>query len=182
MNEKLFRANVTVLAVYPEAFPDPNKPVPTTTILNNQFDFAPTADRSNMVFNISCAITDDSLTANISDPETSSARSICDESEVETPTFQVYETSFDAFRHVNVVDENLYNLFFWLFNGPDRPYYIVTRIGKNSDEAFAIGDDVNIFGVVTDNPVDVVEDNEELRFGARFHYTGFLAQKVRLVA
>lgn len=184
MNEKIYRANATILAVYPEAFNDPENPEDglTAAILNEQFDFDTPADRSNMVFNISCAIDDASSFPGETDPETTSARTICDEGEVDEILYNIYEVTLDAFRDEDVDDENVFNLFFWLFTGPDRPYYIITRIGKNSNEEFAIGDDVSIFGVTTDNPVDLVASDEMIRFGARFVNTGYTRSNVRLVA
>lgn len=181
-NEKTPRARARVLAIYPEAFPDPSNPVMTTAILNAQYDDDTPANEAARVFNITCAIDDSAFTADITEPETSDARTLCDEGERQTKLYDTYEVSFDIFRHENVIDSTEFNLAFSLFNGPDRPYYIAVSVGKPSDAPFVVGDDVSLFGVTTDNPVDLVDSGEMLRLGARFQNTGLVLQNVRLAA
>lgn len=167
--QKLLRANVTILAAYPEAFANPA--TPTTAELNDQFVW--TTNEDAMVFNISCAILDD-YTLNMADSDTDDSMSICDIGNVSTPTFQNYEASLDFFRDRSVTAEGVYNLAFNLFKGPDRPFYLVKRIGYAQNAAFAIGHTVSMYGVNTDYPVDLVEDNTMLQFGARFKPNGNL--------
>jgi len=175
---KLLRGNVTVLACYPEAFANPR--TPTVAELNNQFVYETNIDA--MVFNISCAVIDDAFTANVTDSDTDDTRTLCDVGQVQNPTFQTYEVSLDALRDKSVTDTGVFNLFFNLFKGLDRPYYIVTRIGKANTAPFDIGDDVKIFGVTTDNPIDIVDDNAMIQFGARFKNTGLVVVNYRLTA
>ena len=177
---KLLRSNVTVLAAYPEAFVNPA--APTAAELNNQFVY--TTKENAMVFNISCAILDDGFTANVTDSETDDTRTICDIGQVANPTFTTYEVSFDAFRDKSVTDPGLFNLFFDLFKGIDRPFWIVTRIGKLNTAPFLTdGNDViKMFGVTTDYPNDLIEDNSMIRFGARFKNTGDLNVNYRVVS
>lgn len=175
---KLLRGNVTVLAAYPEYAVNPL--APTAAELNDQFVF--TTNEDAMVFNISCAITDEGYTANVTDSDTDDTRTICDVGQVQNPTFQTYEVSFDALRDASVTDPGVFNLFFDLFKGIDRPYYIVVRLGKDNTETFAINDDIKVFGVTTDNPIDVVDDNALLQFGARFKNTGELGVNTRVTA
>ena len=52
-DKKMVRGNVTLLAAYPEAVADWNKP--TSAELNKLFTFDP-ANADNTVFNISCSI------------------------------------------------------------------------------------------------------------------------------
>lgn len=178
MADKLLRSNITVLWAYPEAFANPL--APTVAELNDQFVY--TTNEDGMAFNISCAILDDGYTAAITDSETDDSRTICDEGQVQNPTFMTYEVSFDAFRDESVTDNGLFNLFFDLFKGNDRPGYVITRIGKSNTAPFAIGDDLMIFGLNTDNPNDLVEDNSMIRFGARFKNTGEVVQNYRIVS
>lgn len=175
---KLLRGNVTVLAAFPEAFANPR--TPTTAELNDQFVYSTNEDA--MVFNISCAIVDDAFTANVTDSDTDDTRTLCDVGQVQNPTFQTYEVSLDALRDKSVTDNGVFNLFFDLFKGVDRPFYIITRIGKANTAPFAVGDDIKIFGVTTDNPVDTVDDNSLIQFGARFKNTGFVIVNYRLTA
>lgn len=176
--EKLLRGNTTVLVAYPEAFANPL--APTSTELNNLFVF--TSNEAGMVFNVSCAITDSSYTANVTDSETDDTRTICDIGQVQNPTFQTYEVSFDGLRDSSVTDAGVFNLFFDLFTGVDRPFYVYTRYGQLNTIAAAVGDDWTIMGVTTDNPIDVVDDNSLLQFGARFKNTGDVLANYRLVA
>lgn len=176
MSEKLLRSHITVLAAYPEAFADPS--APTAAELNDWFSYD--NNRDAMVFNISCAIADDGFTANITDSETDDSRTICTVGQQQNPTFEQYEVSFDAFRDKSVTDEGAYNLFFNLFMGADRPYWIITRIGEENDTPFADGQDIKMFGVSTDYPNDIVDDNAMVKFGARFKNTGEVNINYRL--
>lgn len=177
---KLLRSNITVLAAYPEAFADPANP--TAAELNDQFVYGTNEDA--MVFNISCAILDDGYTANVTDSETDDSRTICDIGQVANPTFTTYEVSFDAFRDQSVTDPGLFNLFAELFRGVDRPYWIITRIGKENDEPFDTdgSDVIKQFGVTTDFPNDLIEDNSMVRVGARFKNTGEISINYRVEA
>lgn len=166
---KVLRGNVGIYAAYPEAFV--NAATPTAAELNAQFVYTTAEDK--MVFNISCAILDD-YTLNMEDPETDDSKSICDIGNTETPTFDNYSAELNGFRDKNVTDLGLYNLFLDLFQGPDRPYVLIKRVGKAQNAAFAVGDVISMYWVNTDYPVDVVDDNANVQLGARFKPTGSL--------
>src|SRR5690606_30727457 len=106
MVQKMLRGNVTIVAAEPEAFADAS--APTAAELNN----------ATLVYNISCAITDD-YTLNMTDSDTDDSRSICDIGQVATPTFYNYEASLDGFRDADVDAAGVYNLFRDLFRAPD---------------------------------------------------------------
>lgn len=159
MATKLLRANVAIYAAYPEAFA--NAATPTAAELND----------ATMVHNISCAI-EDSYTLNMTDSDTDDTISICDIGDVQTPTFQNYEASLDGFRDVDPAFDGFYNLFFRLFKAIDVPYILIKRIGKPQDEPWVAGDIASLYEVRTDNPVDLIGDNEMIRLGARFKPTG----------
>lgn len=169
--QKMLRGNVTILAAYPEAFADPA--APTAAELNDIFAYGTNEDA--MVFDISCAILDD-YTLNMTDSDTDDSISICDIGNVSTPTFQNYEASLDFFRDRSVTDNGVFNLAFDLFKGPDRPFWLIKRIGyaNNPRAAFAVGQDISMYGVNTDYPIDMVEDNTMLQFGGRFKPNGDL--------
>lgn len=170
-NEKLLRGNVTILAAYPEAFADPT--APTAAELNDQFAY--TTNEDAMVFNISCAILDD-FTLNQSDSETDDELTICDIGNVSSPTFYNYEASLDFLRDKSTTDNGVFNLAWRLFRGADRPFWLIKRIGKANQPSAPFltdgSDVISMYGVETDLPVDVVEDNSNLKFGARFKTTG----------
>lgn len=177
VGDKVLRANVGIYAAYPEAFA--NVATPTTAELNNQFVY--TTGEDKMVFNISCAVLDD-YTLNMTDPETDDSLSICDLGNVSTPTFNNYEAELNGFRDLNVTDNGVFNLFFDLFKGVDRPFYLIKRIGKAQNAAFAVGDVISLYGFTTDYPVDVLDDNSNAQFGARFKPTGVLLTNYTLAA
>lgn len=178
MVDKLLRGNAMYVAAYPEAFADPMKP--TSSELNDMFEYG--TNEGGMVFNISCAIVDGTDDANRTESDTNDERSICDVAEVQNPTFAQYGVAFDTFRDEDVDANGIFNIPFDLFKGVDRPFYIYKRIGKRNTAPFAVGDDVHIFGVTTDLPNDIIEDNAMLKFGARFKATGEVETNYRLVA
>lgn len=176
MNEKLLRARVLVLLAYPEAFANPLKP--TAAELNEMFVY--TSNEDAMVFDVSCAIEDSSLTANFTDSDTDDERTICDEGAVQTPVAKNYEFSFDLFRDKSVDALGVFNLAWRLTQTPDRPYYAYVRIGYDRDVDFADGQDVSIFGVTTDNQQDIVDSGANTKAGARFQYTGQSKENYRI--
>lgn len=168
-NEKMLRAHYAIMLAYPEYAADPL--APTAAELNAQFVF--TTDEDNMVFNVSCAILDDSANnVNQESSDTDGTMTICDLAAVETPMFVNYSVSLDALRDLEIDAPGLYNLIRELTITADRPFYVITRIGKEQNESFVAGDVISIFGVNTDNPVDIVEDGTLLGHGARFKPTG----------
>lgn len=159
MATKLLRANVAIYAAYPEAFADAANP--TVAELNDP-DF---------VKNISCAI-EDSYTLNMTDSDSDDSISICDIGDVQTPTFYNYEASLDGFRDEDETAAGVYNEFFNLFKNLDVPFILVKRIGKPQNDPWVAGDIASLYEVITDNPVDLLGDNEMIRLGARFKTTG----------
>lgn len=170
-NVKMLRANVGIYLAYPEAFADPSNP--TAAELNDQFVYGTNED--GMVFNISCAVLDD-YTMNMSDPEMDDSISVCDIGNVETPTFDTYEVELNFFRDEDVDALGVYNLARDLHLGVDRPFYAIKRIGKAQNAQFLTdgSDVISMYGVSTDYPVDVADDNAMLQFGGRYKTTGSL--------
>lgn len=163
---KLLRGHFSVYAFYPEALP--NWAAPSGALLQ-------TAIANGLGFDISCALTDDSVSINLTDSDTDDSISICDIGNVSTPTFFNYEVSFDSFRNGPASAGPavaVYELPVTLFNAPDRPYYIVTRIGPDQGTALAAGQTVSIYGVNTDYPTDVLSDGSNILFGSRFKPSG----------
>lgn len=175
--QKLLRANISILWAYPEAFADPA--APTSAELNDLFVYGTNED--GLVFDISCSILDD-YTLNMTDSDTDDSISICDIGNVETPTFQNYEASLNHFRDESVTANGVFNLAFDLFKAPDRPGFLVKRIGYAQGTPFAAGQTVSLFGFNTDYPADVVEDNAMVQFGSRFKPDGQLNVNYDLVS
>jgi hypothetical protein len=163
---KLLRGTYSVYAFFPEAIS--NWATPGGTALQ-------TAVTNGLGFDISCAITDDSVNINLTDSDTDDSISICDIGNVSTPTFFNYEVTFDSFRNGPAsagAAVAVYELPVNLFHDVDAPYYILTRVGPQQGTALAAGQNVNIFGVNTDYPTDVLGDGTNILFGSRFKPNG----------
>jgi len=173
---KLLRGNYSVYAFYPEAVADWNTLSAATLT---------TALGAGMGFDISCALTDDSVNINLTDSDTDDSISICDIGNVSTPTFFNYEVSFDSFRNGPAsagAAVAVYELPVDLFQQADRPFYIVKRIGVPQGTAFASGQIVSVYGVNTDWPQDVLGDGENILFGSRFKASGQVYTNATLTA
>lgn len=176
MPTKLLRGNISVYAFFPEALV--NWASPGAAALN-------LAVTNGLGFDISCAITDDSLDINLTDSDTDDSLSICDIGNVATPTTYNYNVSFDSFRNGPVAAGPavpVYELPVNLFSNVDLPFYIVKRIGPAQGTAFATGQIVSIYGVTTDFPVDVLGDGENILFGSRFKANGQVYTNASLAA
>lgn len=169
MATKLLRPNVGIYVATADAFA--NYAAPTLTEITD----------ATKVFNISPAVTDD-YTLNMTDSATDTSLAIVDNASVETPTFYNYEASLDGFRDENTSATSVYNKFRDLFAAPDVKYYLIKRVGYAHDTDFEAGQEVSVYGVKTDYPVDLVGDGEMLRIGARFLTTGEVAVNVAVGA
>ncbi len=159
MPTKMLRPNVGLYVATADAFA--NWTAPTLTEITS----------ATKVFNISPAVTDD-YTLNMTDSDSDSSLAIVDNADVQTPTYYNYEASLDVFRDENPAADSVYNKAAALFANADVKYYLIKRVGKPHDAAFEAGDEVSVYGVKTDFPVDLVGDGEMIRLGARFLTTG----------
>lgn len=169
MATKMLRPNVGIYVAAADAFADWT--APTLTEITD----------ATKVFNISPAVTDD-YTLNMTDSASDSSLAVVDNASVSTPTYYNYEASLDGFRDENISATSVYNKFRDLFATADVKYYLIKRVGKTHDAAFAAGDEISIYGVKTDFPVDLVGDGEMLRIGARFLTTGEVKVNVAVAA
>ena len=158
-NTKMLRPNVGIYVATADAFA--NWTAPTLTEIT----------AAAKVFNISPAVTDD-YTLNMTDSQADTSLSIIDNADVQTPTYTNYEASLDVFRDANLSATSVYNKALDLFDTADVKYYLIKRVGKTHEAAFEAGDEVSIYGVKTDFPVDILGDGEMVRLGARFLTTG----------
>jgi hypothetical protein len=171
---KLLRGHFSVYAFFPEAIADWSAPVGADL---------QAAIGLGLGFDISCALTDDSVSIDSTDSDTDDSISICDIGNVSTPTFFNYEVSFDSFRNGPASagpQVAVYELPVQLFSAADRPYYIMKRIGPDQGSALAAGQTVSIFGVNTDYPTDVLGDGDNILFGSRFKANGQLNTHIDL--
>ncbi len=169
MATKLLRPNVGIYVAAADAFADWK--APTLTEITS----------ATKVFNISPAVTDD-YTLNMTDSDSDDSLAIVDNASVQTPTFYNYEASLDGFRDADRTATSVYNKFRDLFDEPDVKYYLIKRVGYAHDADFEAGQEVSVYGVKTDFPVDLLGDGEMLRIGARFLTTGEVAVNVEIAA
>jgi hypothetical protein len=169
MPTKLLRPNVGIYVATASAFADWT--APTLTEITDE----------TKVFNISPAVTDD-YTLNMTESDSDDSLAIVDNADVQTPTYRNYEASLDGFRDENPSADSVYNKFRSLFLQPDVKYYLIKRVGFAHDAPFAAGQQISIFGVRTDFPVELVGDGEMIRHGARFLVTGEVRVNVPVAA
>lgn len=168
-NTKMLRPNVGIYVAAADAFADWTAPTLTEITA------------ATKVFNISPAVTD-GYTLNMTDSQADSSLSVIDNADVQTPTYHNYEASLDVFRDANLTATSVYNKARDLFSAADVKYYLIKRVGKTHDADFAEGDEISIYGVKTDFPVDIVGDGEMVRLGARFLTTGEVKVNVAVAA
>lgn len=169
MATKMLRPNVGLYVAASDAFSDFT--APTLDEITN----------AAKVFNISPAVTDD-YTLNQTESSTDTSLAVVDNADVQTPTYFNYEASMDIFRDANPNADSVYNKAYTLFNTVDTKYYLIKRVGKAHDAAFAAGDEISVYGVRTDFPYDIVGDGEMIRCAARFLVTGEVAINVAVAA
>ena len=126
MATKMLRPNVGIYVATANAFADWT--APTLTEITN----------ASNVFNISPAVTDD-YTLNMTDSASDNSLAIVDNASVTTPTYYNYEASLDGFRDADASAASVYNKFRDLFAAADVKYYLIKRVGKAHDAAFAAG-------------------------------------------
>jgi len=171
---KLLRGHYSVYAFFPEAIADWSAPVGADL---------QAAIAKGLGFDLSPALTDDSVSINLTDSDTDDSISICDIGNVSTPTFFNYEVSFDSFRNGpaavgDPVPE--YDTVVSLFSNADKPFMIVTRIGPEQGTDLAGGQLASIYGVNTDFPTDSLGDGDNILFGSRFKPNGQVNTNVTL--
>lgn len=162
MATKMLRPNVGIYVATSDAFADWSAPT-----LEELTD-------ATKVFNISPAVTDD-YTLNQTESDTDNSLAIVDNADIQTPTYFNYEASLDCFRDENAAADSVYNKAYDLFKAADVEYFLIKRVGYAHDEAFAEGQEISVYGVRTDFPIDLVGDGEMIRMGARFLVTGKVA-------
>lgn len=147
---------------------------------------APSAAILTEALNLSCAVVS-GYTLNPTAPDTDGTTSICNDANVETPTFKNYEGNITFFRQsIEAADVDAtaaYSRAFEFFKHPDADGYWVRRVGKKNTEPAAVGDAVAIFKFMSDNPQDVVpDDGGPIQMTVPFLPQGQIVEKIALLA
>lgn len=166
---KLLRGNVSIVLADPEAVD--NWAEPTTAELNDFFKFG--TNEAGLVYDISCAIVD-GYTLGMTDPNTDNTRTICDVSNVETPTDDTYEGSFDVLRDESLTDPGVFNMARMLLAGADLRYWVIERVGVPQGTPFEVGQVISMYEFTTDWPIDLISDNTPLQISSQLKATGNL--------
>lgn len=156
MADRLYRESIRFDLAYPEAFENPASP--TADELNN----------ATMVFNVTCALSEDGTEFTLGDPDTDDSLSFCDAAGNQTATFQNPSVVFEAFRDADRSAEGLFELVRSLLAHEDVPYFAILRVGYDSDVDYAVGQRINLVGVKTDLPVSVEESGTNARLSNSF--------------
>lgn len=147
--------------------------------------YIPSAALLTPARNISCAI-ESGETFNPSSSDTDDTTTICDSANVETPTFYNYEGSATFIREEVGANEDNTSAFyraFEFFKHKNASGYIVRRLGYLNTVAPAVGQKVEVFKFITDNPSDVVSDSGgPIKFTVPFGQQAVMVRNVALVA
>lgn len=187
----ILRANRTILAIPYEYLPADwdnaiNDPTdgPTIAQLNTWIAVTTQAGIGAVGGNISCSIEDSSVTLGLAESDRDSELSVCSKGNESVANQRNPEAALTFFRDADLANLSVENLSFNLFNAPDIKYVLVDRIqsGRAFNSPFQVGDVINMIGVKTDNPVDVKDDQANLKLEQNFVPTGEYAINFTLVA
>lgn len=133
----------------------------------------PTVEELNEGINISCAISQNDFTLAFSERDTNDEKSLCDDSNVQTPVYKNYEGSLTAFRDADIENnESVYNQFYELFRTPLQMGYLVSRVGYPADLPYESGQDVQIFYFQSGDPVNVHNNGEPVKMTVNYFAQG----------
>lgn len=125
--------------------------------------------------NITCAITQSDFTLGFTERDTNDDKSLCDDSNVETPIYKNYEATLTFFRDANA-DEvlSVYNIAYDLFRTPLQPGFLVTRVhdSKQATDPIVDGDHVQVFYFLSGDPMNVHNDGEPVKMTVNFYPQG----------
>ena len=170
-NTKLYRKSVTFLLAQKEAIADPN--APKSSELNTAVDTLAEIGNDTLVYNITCALVEDGTTFELGDPDTDETLTFCDEANYSEPTIDNPSVVFEFLEDADPTATGQFNLARALLSFPGLTYYVILRVGPDSNEAFAPNQVVNIVRVQTDYAVEVKDSGSPVRLTQNFLNDGF---------
>lgn len=119
--------------------------------------------------NISCAILND-LNLGLTDSDTDDARTVCSKGQSSALTFYNFDDELNLLRDESLTANGQFNLARDLVRAPGLLYFHIHRVigGKDSTEAFATGDEIDMYLVETDNSVPGYGDGSNQTAGITF--------------
>lgn len=119
--------------------------------------------------NVSCAIVSDAFTLALTDSNEDDEKTLCDPANsVDLTDFNV-EADMTGFRDaVPNATDSVFVLWKNLTFAPDVPYLAVHRVGHSSDVPFAVGQEIDVYYLHTDVPVNVHADGAKQKIQQSF--------------
>lgn len=142
----------------------------TTAILNYYAPVVTTAHaNAGSGGNVTCAIVSDKATIHLADSKTDDEKTLCDPGNSVSLSDLTAEVDLTGFRDANpAATDSVFNVWRNLTFGPDVPYLIVHRVGFDSTAPFAVGQEIDVYYMTTDWPVDVHEDGNKQKIQEKF--------------
>jgi hypothetical protein len=144
-NDRLYRPNIYYALAELESFANPS--APTTTELNST---------NGLIFNITCALDEGNTDFNLGVSDVDSSFTFCSVGASSTPTLYNPTVKFTALLDKDRTAVGVFNGARDRMAYHDENYFAIERVGKASDQPFAVGDRVSLIKVKTDNPVWIV--------------------------
>lgn len=118
--------------------------------------------------NVSCALLADNFTLGLTDSTEDDEKTLCDAGNSVDLTDFNFDEDLTGFRDESVTANGVFNLFRDLVFAPDVPYITVHRVGFASTVPFAVGQEIDAYYALTDNPVPVYGDGEKQKVQQTF--------------
>lgn len=130
---------------------------------------APTVAELEAGTNITCAITSANYTLGFTDRDTNSDKSLCDDSNVQTPIYKNYEGNLTFFRDADFEETlSVYNQAYDLFKTPRQYGWLVERVGYDHETAYESGQEVLVFYFQSGDPRTLHNDGEPVKMQVMF--------------
>lgn len=125
--------------------------------------------------NITCAVSSDSFTLNLTDSNEDDEKSLCEPGNSVELTDLNFDAEMAGFRDANPnATDSVYVLWKNLTFRADVPYILVHRVGYDSTFPFAAGQEIYTYYVHTDHPVNVHADGSQQKIQQSFIKKGAL--------
>lgn len=170
--DRLGRANVFFGLAHPEAF--------ATLQVNGTVTAAEL--NSDLVYDLSCALTESDTTYEFGDSDTDDELTFCSIGNETTATTKNATVSYTALRDASRAADTVFNLARDLMIFPDADWIAIKRIGKANTAEFAPGDRVSLVAVKNDLPTDVLGDGASVKVTNNFVPQGFVLARYKLAA
>lgn len=130
---------------------------------------------------ISCAI-GSGYTLNPTKSDVNTKRTICEEAESETPVSYNYEGNLTFFREGDLAETaSAFARAFSFFKNGRAGGYLVRRTGPQRSVAIAVGQKVDSFKFIADEPQDTIDD-DLIQFSVKFLQQGRMELDKAIVA